>query len=284
MLHAQIDGRVDRLEHLPDRETGFVQRPKPCIVKVLFEARHAAIVDIGIAENVRGSRAGRIEAFAFLAEIDARKTERQNVGLLARRDLALDPAETRTAGQVPHGAFVIEVRQHAVQGIERLVGALDPLGLGEKRFHANIESKHFSVPVQNAWPGGSQLHVGGGVRARTVGRHGAEPYEPSLNDGEGRHDGADDQGQPLPCTVHRQPCIRHRRFQRRVGGHQTLEGCKSGHCRRSERLRRSAILPVANPRSTSPFASTSSTSGTGRLGGRSSSVASWFVSSSSSAS
>ena len=93
VLHTQIDRKLDRLKRRIGGHTQRTQIRHALAVDVFLHARHAAIVDIHVTDNMRGGGATRIETTLLWAEADARNTERQDLALLLRRQLTTKPLE-----------------------------------------------------------------------------------------------------------------------------------------------------------------------------------------------
>ena len=72
----------------------------------------AAAIDVGVADQVRGEVALRIDPLGLGLEIDAGQAEAIDRLLLARRQVALQPHEAALGVELGGGRGDIEVRQH----------------------------------------------------------------------------------------------------------------------------------------------------------------------------
>src|SRR4051794_20945294 len=94
VLNPQIERELDGLKvRRVGRKPRAGQVLQPLRVDMLLDARDADVVDAGEAENMRRRDAVRVDALVLGHEADARNAEAMHLGLLARRDLALDPGE-----------------------------------------------------------------------------------------------------------------------------------------------------------------------------------------------
>ena len=152
VLDAQIDRQLDRLQVRGDRQARRLQVGQPLLVDVFLHAGDALVVDIGQTKDMRGGRAARIEAALLGAEADARHAERHDVGLLLRRQLALQPDEAGAALQLVIGLLDLEIRQHRRQLLDRLVGIDDAARLGEQRRGLDVGGQNLAVAVDDIGP------------------------------------------------------------------------------------------------------------------------------------
>ena len=174
VLDAQVDRELDRLEvGGGDVEAGAVEILQALAVDVFLDAGDADIVDIGEAEHVRGGVGVRIDALVLGQEADARDAEAMHLGLLARRDLALDPDEALLRAELVAQIRGVEVRQHGGQQLDRLVLVDDVARLGEDRDHLHVGGQHLAVAVDDVGPGRGNLGRSGTAHlARVLARHG----------------------------------------------------------------------------------------------------------------
>ena len=100
-LQAEIDGELQRLAALQ------------LLVEEALDAGQAGIVDAGIAEDVGGGRALRIDAALLGLELEAGNAEAIDPVLLARAEAALDPDEGLVAFELLADVVVLEVGQRA---------------------------------------------------------------------------------------------------------------------------------------------------------------------------
>ena len=113
MLHAQIEGELDGLEiGGGDVEACAVEILQAHAVDVFLDAGDAHIVHVGEAEHVGGGLRVRIDALVLGQEADARDAEAVHLGLLARRDLALDPDEALLRAELVAQVRGVEIGQH----------------------------------------------------------------------------------------------------------------------------------------------------------------------------
>ena len=99
VLHAQIDGELDRLLQPVGGEAGHVQIGKPARVEPFLDAGNALVVDIDVADDVGDHCAVRVDALVLGQEADTGNTELVDVLLLLGRDFALEPDEAALGGE-----------------------------------------------------------------------------------------------------------------------------------------------------------------------------------------
>ena len=104
----------------------------------------------------------RVDALVLGQEADARDAEAVHLGLLARRDLALDPDEALLRAELLAQLARVEIRQHGGEELDRLVLVDDVARLGEDRDHLDVGRQHLAVAVDDVGP-----------RRRDLGRRGA---------------------------------------------------------------------------------------------------------------
>ncbi len=75
MLHAQVDGELDRLLQPIGGEPGQVQVGEPAAVQPFLDAGNALVVDIDEPDEVGGLVAVRVDALVLRQEADARQAE-----------------------------------------------------------------------------------------------------------------------------------------------------------------------------------------------------------------
>ena len=121
-----IGGGADRRELL---HRGARSRPRPCaagggrstsctglaalqlLVEVALDAGQAGIVDAGVAHDVGGGRALRIDAPLLGLELEAGNAEAIDQVVLARAQAALDPDEALVAVELLLDLVVLELGQ-----------------------------------------------------------------------------------------------------------------------------------------------------------------------------
>ena len=98
---------------------------------------------------MRGGGTARIEAPFFRPEADAGNPQRQNLALLARRQLTAQPLEMALGRELAIGRFCVEVGQNARKLLQRLIRINDLGRFGIERNGANVGREHLSVTVEN---------------------------------------------------------------------------------------------------------------------------------------
>ncbi len=99
VLDAQVDGQFHRPLQAVGGKAGAMQIGKAVAVEPLLHPGDALVVDVDQADQMRDLGAGRIDPLVLAQEADAGNAEAVNVLLLLRRDLALQPDKTFSAGQ-----------------------------------------------------------------------------------------------------------------------------------------------------------------------------------------
>ena len=82
VLHAQVDGELDRLLQPVGGEPGEMQIGEAALVEPLLDPGDALVVDVDVSDDVRHLGAVRIDALVLRQEADAGKTEPMDVGAL----------------------------------------------------------------------------------------------------------------------------------------------------------------------------------------------------------
>ena len=135
VLHAQIDGELDRLLQPVGGKAGQVQVGKAVAVEPFLDAGNALVVDIDVADEVRDLGAVRIDALVLVEEADARQADADRSPLLLRRDVALEPDEAALGAEPLAQLRGVEIRQHGGEQLDRLVD-IDDAGAARRRARA----------------------------------------------------------------------------------------------------------------------------------------------------
>src|SRR5690606_37593765 len=120
------------------------------------------VIDIDEAKDMGGSGTARIEAALLGAETKAWHAKRQNVCLLARRELAAQPDKACIAVELAVGLSIIEVRQDRLELLDRLINVDDAARLGEEGGGLDISRQNLPVTIEDV------RTRGGGTALRQV--------------------------------------------------------------------------------------------------------------------
>jgi hypothetical protein len=112
-----------------------------------------------VADDVRGGCAHRIDAAIFLDEAEAGLAKLVDLGLLLRRELALDGDEPFAILQLLAQLSGVDVGKHACHLLDQLV-TVDDLGrIGIEGGALDVGGKNPAVPVEDV----GAMHRGGDV-------------------------------------------------------------------------------------------------------------------------
>ena len=176
---------IDRQRHRPQvllrhGYAGGAQGAEPLVVQILLDALQAVVVRIGEADDVGAQPSVGIDALVLRQEADAGQAETENLVLLRRRDLALDPDKSLLLAQFFAQFAGVEVGQDGGELFDRLVLVDDGARLREHRHHLDVGGHHLAVAVGEIGP-----RRGHGLRGLAPGRLLAGRYaEPGQTAGE----------------------------------------------------------------------------------------------------
>src|SRR5438874_1703242 len=113
------------------------------LVQPLLHSGDALIVDVDQTDQVRNLVAGRIDALVLSQKADAGNAEAMDFLLLDRRDLALEPDKTLTAGQSLPRLTGIKIGQGCGEKLDRLVLVDDAAWLAKQARCLDVGGKNF---------------------------------------------------------------------------------------------------------------------------------------------
>ncbi len=123
------------------------------LVEIFFHPGDADIVGVYVTQNMRGNRAIGVDSHIFRREADAGKTEVENLRLLLRRHMPLDPDEAFLRAETLAQLFGVDVRQHRGDHLDGFVLVDNTPGFGEDRHGFDVGGEHVAVAVDQVWPG-----------------------------------------------------------------------------------------------------------------------------------
>ncbi len=155
VLHAQVDGELDRLLQPVGGEPGQVQVGEPAAVEPFLDAGDALVVDVDVADEMRDHGAVRIDALVLGQEADAGQAEpvdlaRAACGVISRLSQTKRRLEDEPLAQLRR----VEVGQHGGEQFDRLVDVDDAVRLGEQRGRAHVGREDLAVAVEDVGPRG----------------------------------------------------------------------------------------------------------------------------------
>ncbi len=196
VLHAQIDGQIDRTLQLVGCKPRHVQRGEPLPIEPLLDAGDALVVDVHVADLVRHDRPVWIDALVLGQEADTRDPEPVNFALLAGRDLALEPDETALRRQALAHLVGVEIRQHGGQQFNRLVNVDDLARLGEQRRRLYVGGDDLAVTVENVGARRCNRVLRDAAAATMAFADGRKHHQAKRNDGKNADESDDRQPKP----------------------------------------------------------------------------------------
>ena len=196
MLHAQIDGELDRSLQPVGGKPRHMQRGEAMPVEPLLHAGDALVVDIDVAEKVRNLGAVRIVAFVLVQEADARQALTVDLALLLGRDVALEPDEAALGGQPFAQLCGVEIGQVCGEELDRFVHIDQPPRFGVERGHAHVGGQNFAVAVEDVGTRRRDRIAGDDAVRRTAVGYDRKHDQPHGNDEIHRGEGDDRQAQP----------------------------------------------------------------------------------------
>ena len=278
MLHAQIDGKLDRLLQAVGGEPGEMQRLQPVAVDPLLDAGDALVVDVDVADQVRHLGAVRIDALVLGQEANARQAEPVNLAALLWRDLALQPDESLAGADAVAHLGRIDIRQHCGQQLHRFIDVDDLARLREQRRRAHVGRENHAVAVDDVGPRRCDRIPGcAAPHEMTFRRHG-EHHEPCTDD---RIDGGESQNREADAGTRLGGAIDIAAIEQRAEQAPRLDfGRRRGRRRRLRVHRRhrcpikAGMLPVTGFKSSILSAIASVAGGCTIVGGRSGNLSS----------
>ena len=193
VLHAQIDGEIDRILQAVGGEAGHMQRGETVPVEPLFHAGDALVVDIDVADHMRDFGTVRIIALVLVEKADAGQALLVDRALLFRRDVALEP-DKAALRRKPLAEFRrVEIGQIGSEEFDRFVDVDQPARLGIERGHAHVGSQNFAVAIENVRTRRRDGVAAADAMHRPAVRRDAEHDEPQRDDGIDRSEGDDRQ-------------------------------------------------------------------------------------------
>ena len=199
VLHAEIKREGDALA--PFRGLRMRHGELRIVVDELLDAGEALIVHIHMTDHVTGGGADRIDAAIFLDEAETGKPELVDLGLLLRRQLALDADEAAPGFQLLAQLGGVDVGEHARHLLDQLVAVDDARRIGIEGGALDVGGQQPAVAVEDVRP----VHGGGDVvraAAARLGRGKAHAHQTHADQHEAR--GKGEARQPIAVAAPRQ--------------------------------------------------------------------------------
>ena len=140
------------------------------LVEILLHARDADIVLVDITDHMGRDRSVGIDPLILRHKADSRQPEMENLRLLLRRHLTLDPDEALLRRQPFAQILGVEIGQDRGQEFDCLVLVDDVGRFGEDGHRLDVGREHFPVAIEKIGPGAGDGLVGGALSVSSADR------------------------------------------------------------------------------------------------------------------